>query len=84
MIIFLIFLFRKFDYEHFLCTMYLPKEAQVAVMALRALNIELAMVRDQVRESALGHMRFQFWRETIDDSWKVHGIRLLRILLRNY
>ena len=35
---------RKQDYDHYLCTLLLPKPAQPAVFALRAYNVEVALV----------------------------------------
>lgn len=58
---------RKVDYENFICTTLLrPSSLQRPAMAIRALNVELASVRDQVTKSQIGQMRLQFWRETID------------------
>ena len=58
---------RKVDYENFICTSLLrPSLLQRPAMAIRALNVELATIRDQVSNSQIGQMRLQFWRETID------------------
>ncbi|CAF3753528.1 unnamed protein product [Adineta steineri] len=58
---------RKADYENFLCTGLLrPSFIQRPAMAIRALNVELALIRDQVSNTQIGQMRLQFWRETID------------------
>ena len=35
---------RRFDHDHFLCCLLLPREARAAGLALRALNVELAQV----------------------------------------
>jgi NADH dehydrogenase [ubiquinone] 1 alpha subcomplex assembly factor 6 len=59
---------RQSDYENFVCTGLLrPTAVQRPSMAIRALNVELALVRDQVSNSQIGQMRLQFWRETIDN-----------------
>ncbi|CAF1116902.1 unnamed protein product [Rotaria sordida] len=58
---------RKVDYENFICTGLLrPSSLQRPTMAIRALNAELASIRDQVSNTQIGQMRLQFWRETID------------------
>lgn len=58
---------RKADYENFICTGLLkPSSIQRPAMAIRALNVELALIRDQVSKAQIGQMRLQFWRETID------------------
>ena len=58
---------RKVDYENFACTGLLrPSLLQRPSMAIRALNVELSLIRDQVSNSQIGKMRLEFWRETID------------------
>ncbi|CAF3388023.1 unnamed protein product [Rotaria socialis] len=58
---------RKADYENFVCAGLLkPSSLQRPAMAIRALNVELASVRDQVSNSQIGQMRLQFWRDSID------------------
>ena len=58
---------RQVDYENFLSTGLLrPALLQRPAMAIRALNVELSLVRDQVSNSQIGRMRLEFWRETID------------------
>lgn len=58
--------YRKNDYENFLCTLLLPKQLVSAGIVLRAFNVEIATIQDHIRESITGHMRFQFWEDTID------------------
>ena len=36
---------RKHDYEHYLCTLLIPRGARNAVFALRAFNVETSQVR---------------------------------------
>lgn len=36
--------FRRHDYDHFLCSLLLPKSVRSAVFAIRAFNVELAQV----------------------------------------
>lgn len=62
---------RKHDYDHYLCTLLLPKAAQSAVFALRAFNVEVAMIQDVVSEREVGLMRLQFWKDTLDRVYKV-------------
>ena len=58
---------RKVDYENFLSTGLLrPSSLQRPAMAIRALNVELSLIRDQVSNTQIGKMRLEFWRETID------------------
>ncbi|EDQ87377.1 uncharacterized protein MONBRDRAFT_33464 [Monosiga brevicollis MX1] len=59
-------LVRRYDRDHYLATLLLPSTAQRAVFALRALNIEVATIRDSAREPATTSMRFLFWKDAID------------------
>eukprot|EP00731_Ephydatia_muelleri_P027125 Em0018g1225a len=61
---------RKHDFDHYLCTLLLPKEVQSAVFAIRAFNVETAQIRELVTEKATGKMRVQFWRDSIDAIYK--------------
>ncbi|KAL5466719.1 hypothetical protein EMCRGX_G030867 [Ephydatia muelleri] len=63
-------LVRKHDFDHYLCTLLLPKEVQSAVFAIRAFNVETAQIRELVTEKATGKMRVQFWRDSIDAIYK--------------
>ena len=36
---------RKNDYENYLCTLLLPKDARTVAFVIRAFNVELAQVR---------------------------------------
>ncbi|ELR18356.1 phytoene synthase family protein, putative [Acanthamoeba castellanii str. Neff] len=61
---------KKLDYEHYLCGMYLPKEARAPYSVLRAFNIETAIIKDIAKQAPLGLMRIQFWRDLVDKSFK--------------
>ncbi|KAG8687407.1 hypothetical protein FRC09_013509 [Ceratobasidium sp. 395] len=58
-------LVRKHDYEAYLCSYFYPRTAQPGYFALRAFNIELAMIRETVSRPLIGKMRMQFWRDAI-------------------
>lgn len=62
---------RKHDYDHYLCTLLLPRAAQKAVFALRAFNVEVALIQDVVSEKGVGLMRLQFWKDALDKIYKV-------------
>ena len=42
------------------------QETRAAVMALRAFNVETALVADSVKEAALAQIRMQWWRDAVD------------------
>ena len=58
-------LVKRRDYEHYLTTLLLPDNIRQIGFALRALNVELASIRDNVSEAATGKMRAQFWKDAI-------------------
>ena len=66
-----IYCYRKHDYDHYLCTLLLPRRAHKAVFALRAFNVEVALIDDIVSEQRVGLMRMQFWKDTLDQVYKV-------------
>ncbi|XP_035723510.1 NADH dehydrogenase (ubiquinone) complex I, assembly factor 6-like [Vespa mandarinia] len=59
-------LVRKRDYENFLCTLLLPNNIKAAGSAIRAFNVEIAQVEDQISIKHIGIMRLQFWKETLN------------------
>jgi len=60
---------RKFDNDRFLCNLFAPAAEREALSALCAFNLELAHIREAVREPLLGHMRLRWWSETLDGVW---------------
>lgn len=57
---------RKHDYEMFLCTLLIPDpNLRTKVMALRAFNTEVALIRDQVSQKDIGLARLVFWKDAI-------------------
>lgn len=56
---------RRFDHDRFLCTLFAPPAEREALSALYAFNVEIARVRETVREPMLGRIRLQWWREAI-------------------
>ncbi|XP_012056477.1 PREDICTED: NADH dehydrogenase (ubiquinone) complex I, assembly factor 6 [Atta cephalotes] len=59
-------LVRKNDYENFLCTLLLPRSIKSTAFAVRAFNVEVAQVEDQVSDSRIGTMRLQFWTDALN------------------
>lgn len=60
-------LVKSKDYEGYLSASLFPKDHRRAFFAVRAYNIEIATIRDQVPKAAqqAGRMRFQFWRDAL-------------------
>lgn len=57
---------RQSDYDRFICTLFAPPKEREALAALYAFNVEVARIRESVRQPLLGHIRLQWWRETVD------------------
>ncbi|XP_050598479.1 NADH dehydrogenase (ubiquinone) complex I, assembly factor 6 [Bombus affinis] len=63
-------LVRKHDYENFLCTLLLSNKNEAAAFAIRAFNVEVAQIRDQVSDYKIGEMRLQFWSDALNNTYK--------------
>ncbi|XP_032679148.1 NADH dehydrogenase (ubiquinone) complex I, assembly factor 6 isoform X2 [Odontomachus brunneus] len=80
---------RNSDYENFLCTLLLPHNIRSAAFAIRAFNVEVAQVEDQVKDNKIGAMRLQFWTDTLNNIYNDHpprspvAMELHRILQRH-
>ena len=60
-------LVKQHDFDNYLAGLLLPKIHRAPYFAVRAFHVELALIKDQSRGNALsGRMRFQFWRDSID------------------
>jgi NADH dehydrogenase [ubiquinone] 1 alpha subcomplex assembly factor 6 len=63
-------LVRKADYESYLCALLLPSaSSRDAAFAIRALNVETALVKSVVSKPELGMIRLAWWQQQIDDSY---------------
>ncbi|GAA5953697.1 hypothetical protein JCM21900_001705 [Sporobolomyces salmonicolor] len=58
-------LVRRADHEAIYASYFYPAHVRPAYLALKAFNVELAGVQDQVSNQIVGRMRFQWWREAI-------------------
>ncbi|KAH0954023.1 hypothetical protein HN011_007550 [Eciton burchellii] len=68
-------LVRRHDYENFLCMLLLPNTIKSAALAIRAFNVEVAQVEDQVSDKQIGAMRLKFWTETLNEIYNDHPPR---------
>jgi phytoene synthase len=57
---------RRHDHDRFLTTLFARPPARARLVALFALNLELARIAESVKEPMLGEIRLQWWRETLD------------------
>ncbi|GIL86937.1 hypothetical protein Vretimale_15529 [Volvox reticuliferus] len=61
----------QYDYLNYVWVAQMPKELRPPLFALRAFNIETALVVDSVRskELVVGQIRFQWWRDAIKSAY---------------
>jgi hypothetical protein len=64
-------LVRTSDYTNFLPAFFYPVHLRDSYIALRAFNVELATIKENVRHETLGRMRTTWWRDAIDGVYKV-------------
>lgn len=58
---------RRFDRERWLTALFAPEKARRGLLALYALNVEIARIPDLVREPGAGLIRLQWWREALEE-----------------
>lgn len=58
-------LVRERDLDRYLATLYAPPAARVGILALHALDLELAEVARSTTEPMLGQIRLAWWREQL-------------------
>src|SRR5437879_317902 len=58
-------LVRTGDKERFLSALFAPAERRGALFALYAFNLEIARIREVVRNPLAGEIRLEWWREVL-------------------
>jgi 15-cis-phytoene synthase len=58
-------LVRAADRDRFLATLFAPRERRGALFALYAFNLEIARVREVVRDPVAGEIRLQWWSDVL-------------------
>jgi len=58
-------LVRAADRDRFLATLFAPRERRDALFALYAFNVEIARVREVVRDPVAGEIRLQWWSDVL-------------------
>ncbi len=56
------------DRDRFVTTLFAPAERREALFGLHAFNIEVAQIRELVREPLLGRIRLQWWRDALEEA----------------
>jgi len=59
-------LVRAADKDRFLAALFAPADRRGALYALYAFNVEIARVRDAIREPMAGEIRLQWWRDVLN------------------
>ncbi|MGE5505343.1 MAG: phytoene/squalene synthase family protein [Actinomycetota bacterium] len=59
---------RRFDRERYATALFAPPGPRDGLMVLYAFNLEVARVREQVREPMAGLIRLQWWRDVIAEA----------------
>lgn len=62
--------YRKHDFENYLCTLLLHKSIRRTGFAVRAFNIEIATIQDQISDMKIGEMRFKFWETSLTEIYR--------------
>jgi phytoene/squalene synthetase len=57
---------RTQDRDRYIADLFAPEPARRHLFALHAFSVEVARVRDVVRDPALGEIRLQWWRDAIE------------------
>lgn len=56
---------KRYDYDHWLTTLFAPAEYRDSLFAVLAFNSEISRIRETVTEPMLGDIRLQWWREAL-------------------
>lgn len=74
-------LVRKFDSDAIYPSHFYPASVRPAYLALRAFNIELATIDDNVSNPMVGRMRYQWWRDAVKGIFEVRALARHRLQL---
>ncbi len=68
-------LVRTSDYQNYLIGLLFPGDCQDAFFAIRAFNVEIAMIKDHIPRNTFqaGRLRFQFWKDLLQDIYFGNG-----------
>jgi phytoene/squalene synthetase len=66
---------HRLDRDRFVTALFIPEPVRETVMALYAFNIELAKIRESIREPMAGMIRLQWWRDILAGSRPDEAVR---------
>ncbi len=58
---------KRYDRPRYICSLFLPEGLRTRLHAILAWNLELAKIPEAITEPMIGHIRFTWWRETLDE-----------------
>lgn len=58
---------KTYDPDRYLIAFTAPQEVRASLLAIYAFNLEIAKIPDKVSEGVLGQIKFQWWRESIEE-----------------
>ena len=65
-------LVKKHDFDSYVSGLLVPSASRSAFFAIRAFNVEIAMIKDHTHGNAMaGRIRFQWWRDLLQEIY--HG-----------
>lgn len=70
-------LLRASDSDSFFTYLFQQQSNRHAYLVLKCLNIELANINDSVSNKAIGKLKFNWWRDAINSTFKVSRTLLL-------
>jgi NADH dehydrogenase [ubiquinone] 1 alpha subcomplex assembly factor 6 len=59
---------RRLDRDRWLCILLAPDGSQRDLLALTAFNLEIARIREVIREPHMGLIRLQWWRDAVSEA----------------
>ena len=69
-------LVKTHDYHNFITTLFIKDPAiRKSIFALRAFNIETAIIQDSVKTTDTAMMRIEWWKLAIDDALKLKPVQ---------
>src|SRR5277367_1139085 len=63
-------LLQKRDYPSYLQIPFIPDSARDAHLAICALNVEMALIPDQISNQYAREMRMQFWKDAVENCFQ--------------
>jgi NADH dehydrogenase [ubiquinone] 1 alpha subcomplex assembly factor 6 len=69
-------LVKTHDYESFISGLLVPQQHRGIYFALRAFNVEIATIKDQIPRNNVnaGRIRFQFWKDCLHQLYEGNGL----------